>query len=208
MHPSPSPLSVRVALAGVVLVALGGCRKDEEEKSEPLAATIGTVLDGLPACSPTDANGRINLVSGCVDGACVGQTYEEMTEAIRMDSQCVPLEDDMPGVRCTFDQAFTVEFVDADLDAVPDKGYGATELRLIGEVGGTPEGLGVGATSSCVIDEYGDPDLVSWTLINSVYVMTEATWIGWGLTIIDDDGPPGELDPDGIIDEMIIAGAR
>lgn len=203
----PSPLS-RLALSGVVLVALGGCKKDDEEKSEPITATIGAVIDTLPACTPTDANGRINLVSGCIDGACIGQTFEEMTEAIRMESNCVPLEDDLPGVRCSFDQSFYVDFVDGDLDGSPDKGYGATSLHLIEAIGGTPEGLGVGATSSCVIDEYGDPDLVTWTLIDSVYVMTEATWIGWGLTIVDDDGPPGELDPDGIIDEMIISGAR
>ncbi len=205
LHFSAAP---RVLAAAALLTMVVGCRKDEEVEPKPPTATIGTVLDGLPSCSPTDANGRVNLISGCVDGACVGQTFEEMVEAVRLEPDCVPIADDLPGTRCDFENVFVVDFVDTDYDVVPDKGYAATSIRLIDAAGGTQEGLGVGASSSCVIEEYGDPDLVTWTLIGSVYVMTEATWIGWGLTIIDDDGPPGELDPDGIIDEMIIEGAR
>ena len=44
-------------------------------------------------------------------------------------------------------------------------------------------------------------------LVYDHYVLLEATWVGWGLTIVDDDGPPGTVDPDGVVDHLTIRGA-
>ncbi len=64
------------------------------------------------------------------------------------------------------------------------------------------------ASTSCFVDLFGAPDTVTWQVVRGDYALVEAIWVGWGLTLIDDDGPPGSLDPDGKVDHIETAGAR
>lgn len=202
----------RILVIALVPALLAGCGKDEEP--EPIITTatpasIDGVLDTLPGCETIAADGRINVVTGCADAACVGMTYEDISEVMGDEGACEPVVDGSPDLRCSWEGIIEIEFTDLDGDYEPDKGDMASAIRVHGEYGGgTPEGLGISASSSCFLEQFEDPDLATWQLVYDHYVLVEASWVGWGLTIIDNDGPPGELDPDGVVDVIILEGAR
>lgn len=200
-----------VLLATLVPALLIGCGKDDEGEAVILTetpASIDGVLDTLPACQSIAADGRINVVSGCADGACVGMTYDDIADVMGEDGACEPTWDGTPTVTCTWEGVVEIQFDDLDDDFSPDKGDMAERIRVLGEyAGGTPEGLGLAASSSCFLEQFGEPDLATWMLVYDHYVLVEATWIGWGLTIVDDDGPPGSVEPDGLVDHLELMGA-
>lgn len=202
----------RTIVAALVPALLIGCGKKDEDGEAIIVtdspASIERVLDTLPACETIAADGRINIVSGCADGACVGMTYDDITEVMGGEGACEPTEDGAPAVRCTWEAEVEITFADLDDDFHPDKGDMVESIRILGEyAGGTPEGLGLGASSSCFLEQFGEPDVATWMLVYDHYVLLEATWVGWGITIVDDDGPPGEVDPDGYVDHLSVSGA-
>jgi|GEM_PF-6144424 len=202
----------RQLVAALVPALLIGCgKKDDETEAIILTetpASIEGVLDTLPACQTIAADGRINVVSGCADGACVGMTYDDISDVMGDYGACEPVGDGSAAVVCTWEGVVEIAFDDLDDDFEPDKGDLAESIRIMGEyAGGTPEGLGIGASSSCFLEQFGEPDIATWMLVYDHYVLLEATWTGWGLTIVDDDGPPGEVDPDGLVDHIVVGGA-
>ena len=202
----------RMLATALVPALLVGCgKKSEEDEAVIITETPGSiesVLDALPACETVAADGRLNVVSGCADAACVGMTYEEIVEVMADPGACEPMSDGTPAMVCTWEGVVQIAFDDLDLDFEPDKGDMAAGIRILGEyAGGTPEGLGLGASSSCYLEEFGEPDYATWMLVYDHYVLLEATWVGWGLTIVDDDGPPGSVDPDGVVDHLTVRGA-
>jgi hypothetical protein len=197
-------------LAALLPALLIGCGNKEDESDNIIItdSSIDGILDSLPACETIAADGRLNVVSGCADGACVGMTYDDVVDVMGEYGACEPTADGAPSVQCTWEGVVEITFDDLDDDFTPDKGDMIDSIRLLGEYpGGTAEGLGLGASTSCFIEQYGEPDLATWTLVYDHYVLLEATWIGWGLTIVDDDGPPGDVDPDGYVDHLSVAGA-
>ncbi len=202
----------RMLATALVPALLVGCgKKSEEDEAVIVTETPGSiesVLNALPACETVAADGRLNVVSGCADAACVGMTYDEITEVMADAGACEPMGDGTPAMVCTWEGVVEITFDDLDLDFEPDKGDMAAGIRILGEyAGGTPEGLGLGASSSCYLEEFGEPDYATWMLVYDHYVLLEATWVGWGLTIVDDDGPPGSVDPDGVVDHLTVRGA-
>ncbi len=201
----------RIVLALVPALLVGCGKKDDDGEAIIITetpASIESVLDSMPACERVAADGRLNVVSGCADSACVGLTYEEVVEVMGEDGACEPVADGSPQMVCTWENVMEIRFDDLDLDYEPDKGDLAAGVRIYGEyAGGTPEGLGLGASSSCYLEDFGEPDYATWMLVYDHYVLLEATWVGWGLTIVDDDGPPGTVEPDGIVDHLTVRGA-
>jgi hypothetical protein len=202
----------RLLVAAIVPAILIGCGNKEDESDSVIVTDASDSIEGvlatLPACEPITADGRISVISGCADGICVGMTYDEVVEVTGSEGACEPTEDGTATVTCTWDTTVQGLFDDLDDDFAPDKGDMLQAIRVLGTYeGGTPEGLGIGATSSCFLEQYGTPDVATWMLVYDHYVLLEATWVGWGLTIVDDDGPPGEVDPDGIVDHLMVSGA-
>ena len=205
-------MAQRLLVSALVPALLLGCsKKDEEEDAVIITETPGSidgVLESLPACETVAADGRLNVVSGCVDAACIGMTYDEIVEVTGESGACEPVPSGLPIMVCTWEGMIQIEFDDLDTDFEPDKGDMAAAIRVLAEYnGGTPEGLGLGASTSCFLEEFGEPDYATWMHVYDHYVLMEATWVGWGLTITDDDGPPGEVDPDGFVDHLIVSGA-
>ena len=200
-----------LATALVPALLIGCAKKDDEGEAVIITETPGSiesVLDSLPACETVAADGRLNVVSGCADAACVGMTYDEIADVMADPGACEPVGDGSPAMVCTWEGVVEIEFDDLDGDFEPDKGDMAAAIRILGEyAGGTPEGLGLGASSSCYLEQFGEPDYATWMLVYDHYVLLEATWVGWGLTIVDDDGPPGSVDPDGVVDHLTVRGA-
>lgn len=195
-----------VALA---LLAVAGCAEPPASPDAPTPSGISGAMANLPACEPVVSDGRIDLVGGCFDGMCVGQTYEGMVEAIGYAPLCTLVDDPRDTVECHWDRQIYVQFVDKDRDGLPDDDLAADAIMFTGGLeAGTLEGLGVFASTSCFIAQYGEPDEVTWAEINGEYMLIDAIWFGWGLHLIDDDGPPGSLDPDGKVDHLYTYGAR
>ena len=191
-----------------VLSFTAGC-KDPVTDAEPSAAGISAAMAGLPACEPIVSDGRIDLVAGCFDGLCVGQTYRGMVDGIGYDGLCSIVEEPQNTVECHWDRQIYAQFEDKDRDGIPDSGVSSDELMFTGGLeAGTVEGLGVYASTSCFIAQFGEPDEVTWADVNGDYMLIDAVWVGWGLHLIDDDGPPGSLDPDGRVDHVLTSGAR
>ncbi len=196
------------ACAALSIAAAVGCGAEPVE-GEPAPADISAALANLPACEPVVSDGRIDLVAGCFDGLCVGQTYWGMVEGIGYEGLCTALDEPEDTVECHWDGQIFVRFVDKDRDGSPDSDVTASELLLTGGLeAGTIEGLGVAASTSCFIAQYGEPDRVTWAEVNGDYALVDAVWLGWGLHLTDDDGPPGSLDPDGKVDQLTTTGAR
>jgi hypothetical protein len=196
------------ALLALPLLAACGANQEEDDDTVYAPATVGGVLESLPACQTADADGRLDLVTGCVGEACVGHTLDELEAALGVEPACVTPEGAAGISRCTFEDTLIVELLDSDGDGWPDKGAEAEAIELEGPWASTPEGLGVGASTSCFLQVYGEPDTATWSRLNGVWVLTEAHWYGWGLTVVDDDGPPGSVDPDGQVDALLTEGAR
>ena len=178
----------RKAVAGVVK-ALGGATTLQQVARLDTCVTVvdAHAFDG-DLVTPAD------LVERFGDKARGGEADGELEDGERFVSQLLVEQ---------------IEFSDLDGDFEPDKGDMATAIRVHGEyAGGTPEGLGIAASSSCFLEQFEDPDLATWQLVYDHYVLVEASWVGWGLTIVDNDGPPGEIDPDGVVDVIILEGAR
>lgn len=196
-------------LLPLLSAALPAC-KSEELPSTPSPPSIEAALASLPACEPVVDDGRLDLVAGCFDGSvCVGMTYRQMLDAIGYSAVCGRVEEPADTVECAWDRQVVVQFSDKDADGDPDDDSVATEVTLTkGLEAGTAEGLGVLASTSCFVDLFGAPDIATWQTVQGEYVLVSAEWIGWGLLLIDDDGPPGSLDPDGKVDHIVTAGAR
>ena len=204
------PSQRRTLLLPLLLASAGIACKAEEVASAPSPPSIDAALANLPSCEPVVDDGRIDLVTGCFDGAiCVGMTYGQMREAIGYDAVCGRLDEPVDTVECAWDRQVLVQFSDKDGDGDPDDDSVGETLQLTnGLEAGTAEGLGVFASTSCFVDLFGAPDKVTWQVVRGDYAMVEAIWVGWGLTLVDDDGPPGSLDPDGRVDHIETAGAR
>ena len=196
-------------LLPLTILVFAAC-KVEETPSTASPPSIEAALANLPACEPIVDDGRLDLVAGCFDGAvCVGMTYGQMVDAIGYTALCSRVDDPVDTVECAWDRQIVVQFSDKDADGSPDDDSVATDVMFTkGLEAGTAEGLGVMASTSCFINLFGAPDTATWQMVRGEYVLVEADWLGWGLSLIDDDGPPGSLDPDGKVDHVITAGAR
>lgn len=169
------------------------------------APTLADLLEQMPPCVPVAADGRIDFDTACVDGACMGMTYAEMSAALGSAGACSAGDPNTQSLTCDW-SGLSAFFADADMDGVPDPGDTATCLFL-GEPfdGGTTEGLGVGATMRCFVDALGIPSQAQFTATGKGYVVSQVGWgdFGIGPAISDLYGDVG-IEPDGRADLIAI----
>jgi hypothetical protein len=191
------------------LVLLFGCATAPEDSGAPGGDGLMEAIAGLPACAPVVDDGRIDLVLGCVDEMCVGTSYATAIDTIGVEPTCTAQVDDASLLDCHWDQQIWTTVADLDLDGRPDEDYFLQEIAIRnGFEAGTNEGLGVGASTSCFVDLFSLPERMIWEKTSEGYALTDAEWLGWGLRTLDNDGPPGSLVPDGVVDELVFSGAR
>lgn len=114
---------------------------------------------GHPPCEFEAGNGRLDIDSGCADGACDDALYADMVDALGPAS-CDASDVISETTFCDWQGgALRSHFDDVDLDGVPDPDATARGLYLSeGYDGTSPDGLGLRVSLACFYDVYGEPD--------------------------------------------------
>jgi hypothetical protein len=187
---------------------------DDTDAEDTDPATVSDVLDALPACEPAATDGRIDLDAGCADGMCAGMTYAEIVAALDDAGACDPYSftwggRTSTGVSCYWSQGLGADFDDDDADGVPDE-HSTIYSVSIGSPydGGTPDGLGIGATLGCYVDVLGAPDSVEFDLGGKDWTISYAYWSTYGVAVSDYYDDRGNYEADGYVDSMSIAGMQ
>lgn len=185
---------------------------DEDTTPTPEPATLQDVLDAWPACEPVLADGRLDVFAGCADGACIGMTYDEIGSVLGDEGRCsrfhLQIGDRVSsGVSCSWN-GIGATFADEDGDGVADPGSTAYALRLEAPFdGGSPEGLGLGASFACFRDTFGEPNSVYFESEGPDWFVTSAEWDDQGVFASDSSGSGGSYEPDGLVDALWVSGS-
>ncbi|MCA9489943.1 MAG: hypothetical protein KC621_08470 [Myxococcales bacterium] len=111
-----------------------------------------------PPCHLAEAGTRLDLASGCADGVCDGDTYDQMVAVLGVGS--CDSSDVVPETSfCDWQAgALNTHFDDQDLDGAPDPGAPALGLYLReGWSGSDPDGLGLRVSLACWYEVLGEP---------------------------------------------------
>ncbi|MDP2306066.1 MAG: hypothetical protein Q8P18_08560 [Pseudomonadota bacterium] len=149
--------------------------------------TADEVVAALPACTLGEGNGRLDLEQRCLDGACAGDSYEDMNRAVGEEGLCdgsATRTPDRPHwfTPCEWSAGFSSYFpaigeADGPYDYVPEPDV-RTGWPLESDgayTGTTTEGLGIASPLSCWIDALGEPSItLRWE--DGVSEVTSASW--------------------------------
>jgi hypothetical protein len=177
-------------------------------------ATVSDVLGALPACELGSTDGTLDLNAGCADGACAGMTYLEIVDALGEEGECERFSFESGSYSssvadCSWNDGVSASFDDLDEDGIPDDGAITYDIGVASPfAGGTDDGLGVGASFSCFVAALGDPDDVTFDLVDKDWVVSSASWNLQGLRAYDYYGDRGSYDPDGYVDILYLEGLQ
>jgi hypothetical protein len=110
--------------------------------------------EALPACERLDASDDLDLINGCVEGACVNDTYADLNAALGEVGECD--EYDLGIAFCEWrGGAIHANFDDDDNDGVPDAGDEAFGLYVYDDYrGSSAGGLGIGVSLRCFLEDF------------------------------------------------------
>ncbi len=180
------------------------------------AVTVEDVLAALPPCEPGSTDGRIDLASGCVDGACPNMTFDEINAVLGETGDCYGFwyesSDGWAGgsAFCDWADGISGSFSDDDADGAPDPLSTTWSIGLDPPFsGGTGDGLGLDVSPSCFVEQLGTPDAVSFT-----YDADSRSWLAdylfyedAGVSVSDRYDARGNYVPDGRVDSLTLYGA-
>jgi hypothetical protein len=147
---------------------------------------IEDLLDTLPECEPVEANGRIDLTTGCADGGCAAMTADELNTALGEDGSCTPSSVDSTRLFCDWSMGIWTTFDDLDQNGEPDADSTAGTLYLEYPYdGGTDDGLGPDASFSCFVDVLGYPNSIDFWDLSGTLEPYAMFWFDLGLYVSD-----------------------
>lgn len=166
-------------------------------------ATVQDLVNALPACVPAAPGAGLDTRRHCADGACVGATAAEISEALGESPTCAPyLEPQYQETYadCTWPSGVSETFEDFDADGVPDAGAVANLLVLEAPYAGrTADGLGLDAGLRCFVDAWGNPTGATLVHDGVSWVLASLAWSDVGASVGQDsaegpiDGTPSWL---------------
>ena len=173
-----------------MLLILLGCTPtcEDDQINDPITgdcvelwsdpSTPEEALAALPDCSALPGGNRIDLVQGCVDGACVGMRLGEI-EADLGDAECDSnaFEDDLIG--CEWDWGVLALFHGED-GSLPSDATATTVAAKDDFDGADPDGLGLGISLNCYLDTLGEPDDIDYTETDAGLSPWYTRWDGVG----------------------------
>lgn len=167
--------------------------------------SVEDLLAALPTCVPREADGRLDLVTGCADEVCVGMTAGAIQDAFG-EGECAGAPGYPGFVSCYWRAGLTITFADRDLDGVLDEDAVNEGMYVYAPyAGGTTAGLGSGASMSCFVDELGEPDRVEFASGPNGYQPASLYWVDWGFGVFD-EYTVDDYGQDGVSDYLYIAG--
>lgn len=150
------------------------------------------------ACTMAETGTRLDFLGACADGACDGDTIEDMTATLGTP-ECRDFGIDQV-VACDWNGGIGAHFDDLDRDEVPDAGAIADVFNIELPWDGTSEeGLALGLSMGCFVEVFGPPedsDLTAWD--SERMVPTRLQWANFSVS--DDDLLD---DPDGYADSIL-----
>lgn len=168
------------------------------ESAEPVA-TADDLVASLPACmSAGEGDGRLELASGCVEDACVGDSYAQVSEALGEDGEVIgwgTFDDNGDVVFAFVDWSVGIStwfpaIPAGDDEYVPDPDAPGTWPLFLDPAydGRTGDGLGVDSELSCWLERLG-PAALSYTFDGGWHV-ERAFWADPAVMLYTDPGPP------------------
>lgn len=176
----------------------GVCSAQEVDATDP---TMGDLLDTLPECGVTTGDGSLDLVTGCLGSACVGQTLSELEAAFGETAVCSSFS---TTVFCEWTHGVSTGF-DDDGTGIANPTAISTYLSLrTPNDAATLDGLGVGASMSCFLDALGLPETLSYEEAGGSYELVGLNYYDAGVFVSDDGGFIAP--PDGQADDLFFFG--
>ncbi|NOY24653.1 MAG: hypothetical protein GXP62_02165 [Oligoflexia bacterium] len=197
-----------LALAAGCSPRLPDCAPDETydadgncfQRDNSLSDQMQAIVDGAPECVLLPVGDRLDMGSGCADGACAEDTYSHMVDVLGEADCQDPDQVENTMIWCSWQGGDLDAFIwDENGDNAPDSNEINQGLHLsLGWDGSDQQGLGIAISLSCFIDVYGntDSDSIDTWDDGSVYGVS---WIDRGIFIDD-------LDGDGYVDLLSIFG--
>jgi hypothetical protein len=172
---------------------------------DPRPPAANDVLEQLPACVPRNPGDEIQIATGCIEGACAGDTFAAFDAVLGEGVECEAFE---PDWFCTWPQGiqglFGIEEGDVELPS-PDT-ESSWVRATIGYRGATEEGLGIGIPVSCWVDVLGAPTYAEFVDVVGRLEVRQLVWDPYGVEIEDEQEPGGVELPDGEVDELTLFG--
>lgn len=183
----------------------GHCYPPPEDPAPPSATEV---IDGIADCVPLKPTGEVEIDGGCVEGACAGDTWDEVKAELGDDVSCSQASWSDQWRYCTWDDRIQGLFPDEDRSGAPD-GAGRTDwLRLTGDYrGATVDGLGLGQSPRCWTDQLGVPTTALWVDSGGALFLEELVWDSYGVYLYDAISVDGAGTPDGRVDDVYLFGA-
>ncbi|MEQ1507389.1 MAG: hypothetical protein ABMB14_34490 [Myxococcota bacterium] len=176
---------------------------------DPAPPTANDVLEALGPCVPFKPSDEIDLVGGCIEGACAGATFDTVSAAL--GSAVGPTDCEViDGLwYCHWDQAIDVAFplTDDDGPDAPIDGSRASFVRgTTRYAGATVDGLGVGISPRCWVDALGPASSAVFVDVLGTLAVSQIVWDAYGVEIEDEERADGAISPNGIVDELTLFG--
>lgn len=186
----------------------GDTAAPDTQADEADELTLDDLQDHLPRCVPGVSDARLDVETGCADGACIGMTYDELVGVLGEEPGCYSYSFDIGGtvfgyVSCDRTSGIGASFADDDLDGEPDGAADSLSVDLPCD-GGSAVGLSLGIQMSCFVGALGDPDGVEFGLdASGNYVITGLSYFSAAQPLTVDDSYDNVTDDyigDGLVD--------
>lgn len=173
---------------------------------DPDPPSVADALVSFGPCLAHDSGTEIDLFGGCIEGACAQGAFASFTAAFG------PVDcntNDAGEWDCLWTNGVAGLFAPTDADdGGPVDTATTTYVRArYNYVGASPDGLGIGAGSSCFTEILGYPDSVSLVLSEGELAPQQFVWDLLGIEIEDEEREYDLLAfPDGLVDEITLFG--
>lgn len=166
-----------------MIVFFFACSSHSADQGEDTGQADALEYAAFPECTSTEAGSEIDVDGSCVDGLCVGDSYDDVVAAKGEPTDESAWTEWSDGFGAAFDS-------DDDIETIwlqsPYTGH-------------TADGLGLGESLQCFVDVYGTPEATYTWRSGDVQAVQAAFWPGIGA--YDDDALST---PDGVVDTIEI----
>lgn len=202
--PSTDGTAVFPCRAGFELAEDGHCYPPLSTPTTPLVTDL---LLGN-ACARAEPGLGLDLIAGCVEGACAGDTFAAMEAALGGGARCSLIQSGSLWL-CEWPHSVQAQFPAGEADSgEPGDNVKNSFVRALTDYAGSdPEGLALAVSITCFVQDLGVPSQVIYLDTDGALAPVQLVWDAVGVEIEDeerlDDGLPGHDDH---VDEITLFG--
>lgn len=172
---------------------------------DPRPPSANDVLENLGPCVARKFGTEIDVVVGCMEGACANDEFVEVNAQLGEGVECENIGVDW---FCTWPQGIQALFPIEEGDvSLPTSDSRTPYIRAtVGYAGATVEGLGIGISPQCYVDVLGSPTTAEFVDTAGRLEPRQLVWDAYGVEIEDEQDPGGVDLPNGEVDELTLFG--